>query len=276
MKPTLFALALGLLLLTPPAFGAAAIELFSGGLPVPGYSKLLNRLSVKGGTVRFSDGTEVKIIKKLGQGGTTAVYLSDDGTAVRIPAPGDIVSNMQMLFAFADQHRLLRENGVLIPDIIRMSPVVSNLPENRGLSRKLGLEYVVVEKLEIEFLFSDWLRRLTSLGVPLNQLQGRLPREEWSALLKFARSTWKFAFIPDLKPENIAWTGDKWILFDWTDHNLLFSEQLNFTVFTRGAWRSQDPAAWTTKDWIFDRLEDAARTERVIKGGCPSLLNTFQ
>lgn len=273
MKVTALSLIFSLLLAGTAA--GEPIPLFSGGRPVPGFSKLLNRISLKPETVRFSDGTEITLVKKLGRGGTTVVYLSAEGNAVRIPAPENPVANMHMLHSFADQHDLLRDNDITVPDIVRAGPPVTDLPEDRAPSRRPGREYVVVEKLEIDFLLSDWIQGIMNQRIPLRNLEKTLPRREWNALLKFARSTWRFAFIADLKPENIGWVGDKWLLFDWTDHNFLYSEHLNKTVFAKDTWRGNDPASWTVKDWIYAELDQAARTERIMRGGCAMLLDLF-
>jgi hypothetical protein len=274
MKVTALSLILGFLFAGTAA--GESIPLFSEGRPAPGYSKLLNRISPNPETVRFSDGTEITLVKKLGRGGTTVVYLSAEGNAVRIPAPENPVANMRMLHSFADQHNLLRDNDITIPDIVRAGRPVTDLPEDRAHPRRPGLEYVVVEKLEIDFLLADWIQGIMNQRIPLGNLGKALPRKEWEALLKFARSTWRFAFIADLKPENIGWAGGKWILFDWADHSLLYSEHLNKTVFTTDTWRGNDPANWTVKDWIYAELDQAARTERILRSGCAMLLDLFR
>src|SRR5262245_61744876 len=88
---------------------SAPVTLFTEGRADPNYSRNLLALEQQGGTIRFSNGRELTLAKKLGEGGTAVIFLTTEGTAIRL---AKVVGNRLMnrfLREYAEGQKPLRD-----------------------------------------------------------------------------------------------------------------------------------------------------------------------
>lgn len=202
---------------------ANPIDLFKAGVPIKDYDKVVYNLQPQE-SVRFSDGAVFTIEKNYvplagnPNRGTTAIFSVGNGRVIRIPkrcsAKSQCETNQDYLVQFAKGEKLLREKGVLIPQVYLEE---SYLPE-----------YVVVEELEIIELLYDWF---TYLG----DHPGDVHPLKLAALKKFAARASPFTHIGDFGDTQVALTPKGWVLFDWTDKHALYdpSPQAVAPLFAR-------------------------------------------
>lgn len=237
------------------------LQLFQAGQAKKNYVALLDHLTKAPTKILFSDGRQFQVRGELGRGGATRIYRTSPG-ALRLAAAED---QLALLGAFVRAHRTLHENGVLVPRLLGVGPQPAHTPN--------GVEYVWVEEVAVIFRLDEWL---TSL--PFAQLQ-RTPA--WNALEDFARSTWRFVTIGDFKPENIVWTGQQWLLLDWTAALTLLPSASDpglaaQTVFWSEKMEQLPRSNWRTKDLVYAELDRQVRDERARHGRCDALLNPRQ
>lgn len=197
---------------------ADPIDLFKAGVPIKDYDKIVYNLRPLD-TVRFSNGVTFEIHKNYvplsgnPDRGTTAILSIGNGRIIRIPkrcnAKFQCQQNQDYLVQFANGEKLLREKGMLIPQVYLEE---SYLPE-----------YVVVEELEIIELLYDWF---TYIG----DHPGDIHPLKLAALKKFAARASPFTHIGDFGDTQVALTPKGWVLFDWTDKHALHDPSPNATV----------------------------------------------
>ncbi|MGE0762946.1 MAG: hypothetical protein AB7N80_06685 [Bdellovibrionales bacterium] len=239
----------------------SALLLFKEGQPVSNYTQILDRLAQSGGKVQFSDGRNVALLRQLGAGGTTRVFLTRENTALRLAASES--SHFRFLADFAAKHEELRTAGIALPKVVSVGPHFSS-----GM-----VEYVEVELLRPQVALAKWLSKVKNKKLNRPYSESDLPAEEWQALKAFARTTWKVSSILDLNAENVVLSGGRWLLQDFAGQYSLYSPpEVSRTVFSDRRWQWLSHEEWEIEDFVFATLDEAVRIERAKQGFCESFL----
>lgn len=184
--------------LLPLSLHAETFTLFSAkNTPVENYNEIVRKLQ-KGDEIRFSDGVTHKLGRLLGSGNTTYVFeLSNRPTEViRVPK---IKEELRYIQATQNGYAEL---------VRRQVPIVTI--HNPG-----SLEYIIVDKLGSNTKDFDDL--VANKVTPLQK------KEMIQGLKDFAKRTAAFAYIGDLRPDQMVYDFDKkaWIVFDWTSAHFI-------------------------------------------------------
>lgn len=169
---------------------------------VSGYS--LDIQNIKAGDfIAFSNGRKFKVKYSLGSGSNTKIFMLEDGKAIRVPLEvfnrysGE--RNTNFIQKFFDGYKVLAQSKV---PIVKMYELECLVPE-----------YVVIDAVNVKFTLADILSNRWPLGFS----EGEKTRV-WNKLVEFASSTYEFTYIGDFPGgSQVAWTGDHWVLIDWTD-----------------------------------------------------------
>ena len=237
--------ALSLALLAIISAYTAEIRLYSKpGIQAPNYEVALAQLT-RGDVLIFSNGQRFTFDDVLGHGGSTMILSVNNGTrALRVPIETGFYRDSGPFTDYIDHSY----EGWLV--LKKSDVAVVKIFETESDPR----EYLSVEKLDIHFTLEAALDKTTPIS----------PAERQRALdllPEFAARTWEFAAIGDFRDDQIAWTGQSWVLFD----------------FTHLMWRYQ-PDPPKSNDTAFDnfRLPAALRTrieqEIMKRRACQALL----
>jgi hypothetical protein len=205
------------------------------GLPVSNYDEIVGNLKA-GDRISFSDGKSFELHRYLNQGGNTKVYSIGEGKALRIPLMGGF-KQLALMGEYVQAYRQLKKSDVplarvylqethafrLKPDKVRslyaQKPKVAldffgPLAELDLLLSKNNLkfaEYIVVQEESILFNGFEFWKKFYTGGC----LDGCF--DEFRALSDFFRSTWQFVAIGDFMLSQLGWTGERWVLLDYTN-----------------------------------------------------------
>ncbi len=183
---------------------AKEVALYSvDGSTVPGYLEKLDTLE-PGDDVVFSDGTRLKVGKRLGNGNLTTVFdlVDHPESVIRLPSNGANPQRFTLedartgISSFAKGERALAEFGI------------AHANAKSGLDR----QFLVVRKIP------DGHSSLTDF---LKLPAAKVSREQRSALVDFFRSVSGFAQIGDFHGEQLRYVPQrkKWVLIDWTSNH---------------------------------------------------------
>lgn len=239
-------------IVSAPAW-AATIRLYERhGVQANAYNQLIESLR-PGDTLEFSNGHSFRFERALGSGETTKVLLVDGGSKVlRVPLRSGIhqphfnnIPYSDYLRLFLDGYRELKRAGVPVVEVFESESDVS--------------EYLVVEKLELKMLLRHVL---FDLATP-EQLSGNAVEK----LFEFARATWQFAELADFGGTQLGWTGERWVLFDFTRgstwHNMTAPGMTAFDDLPSSEMREQ------LKNAVLAARNAATRCKRLLTGDEP-------
>jgi hypothetical protein len=216
---------------------AATYVLFTApGVPASNYNEIVRKLGL-GDEVVFSDGRKYRIEAKLGSESTTRVFDVGGGKAIRVPIQqgrsplmirGDFAD---FIDSYLEGYPTLRDRGVSVVKVY--------------LEESLPREVVVVEKLNVRFHLDEFLRK---------DFKKRVTPEEyerlWAEFTEFARSTWAFRNIGDMREGQIAYTSRGWVLFDFTRYSTLASQVESGSIFANDAHDMRANMAFARGDVI--------------------------
>ena len=158
-----------------------------------------------GDRVGFSNGlwfTVEKVLHKekpLASHGWTAVFAISNDRAIKLPM--HLMADEQLRF-FLEGYKALKQAGVPTVHIYLRDSYID----------QFFAEYVMVERVAVVQLLSEWFNEIDESGF--------VDQHKKSELENFLYSTYKFEAIGDFRPDQLAWTGKKWILLDWDNGHI--------------------------------------------------------
>ncbi len=164
-------------------------RLYDKAGPIQGHAEIVMELG-PGDKVIMSSGKIFEIIKVLGRGESTRVFLTAEGQALRLPLAHDRIT-LRFLNEYIAHQATYAKAGIPVP----------------GTIEAVAGEYVLVDKIDMDVTLEDLLKK----GVPLT------PAQEEN-LVKFAKSTWQLDDIGDFRPEQLGWdkVNHRWVLVDFS------------------------------------------------------------
>lgn len=158
----------------------------------------------------------------LGIGGRNIIIDIGDGKALRIPKVSDIELQPfaglrglpptgwthpgEYITSYLNGYRDLQNFGA---QTVRVYPELS----------RPGL-FAVIEKVDVLFNLNDFLHHQRGRNLSFGQNVSR--DQVLDRLVEFAESYWAFKKVGDFRAEQIAWTGERWVLLDWTHLHEVF------------------------------------------------------
>lgn len=234
-KISIFFLLQLLLFTLPQGFAKKNIKLYkTDGSQMEHYNTRLNSLKA-GDVLSFSDGKSFEFISHLGQGYTTKVIeVKHKNTVMALRLP---VSNWMYRSAQSNEF-------IPYPDFINAfidHHVKINMTDIAPkIYHSLRGQYIAVEKINIEIGLDDVLLNADTLQK--EQPEKLLQLE--TKFIEFAKKLAPLQYIGDFKPEQMVYNGEKWILLDVLNIEVLpnnptlaqykknpFHELLNETLF---------------------------------------------
>lgn len=197
---------------------SADYALFTNGEPVANYNDIVRTLK-QGDMVSFSNGQRFSIKGLLGKGNTTWVYELEDGRAIRLP----LSSSLEQLFG-------LTYRDYITQFIYGAESLQNNGVPTVGVAKEESLlgEYAIVEKLEILYTLSGYLKARRSLYPVVRSAID-------NQLVDFAIKTYKYETIGDMHDEQIAYTTRGWVFFDFTNRHVRALNLNSSTIISWGA-----------------------------------------
>ncbi|MFT6067873.1 MAG: hypothetical protein ACJAT2_001216 [Bacteriovoracaceae bacterium] len=185
---------------------AKEVVLYENAKQVPDYEARLKSIA-PGDELIFSDNQRLTIVKKLGQGGSSQIFETSTGKAVRLTNYYRTGSYFNGYLSAA--LKLQKSDFLLLPELFDRQ---SNIKE-----------YLLVEKVDVLFTMEDFLKGNYQSDLSKTQLE--------SKIFDFAETTAQLDTIRDFKPANIVWDGDQWRLLDFDDGPIFASGPNDSTVF---------------------------------------------
>lgn len=205
------------------------VSLFDkSGRQVENYNQLISKIKKNGGDILELSGREYKILKYLGEGYTTIVFLTEGNKAIRLPLrsgkfklPGTgqrPVPYTEFINFYLEGYNQLKDSGIAIPRVYEEE-------SRRG-------QYLIVEAYDIVFSLEYLLK-------PLNSAEFNRNKSLYlNRLLAFAKKTASFSQISDFKPDQLGWDARlrDWILLDYSHAVLMAGHIFDSTVFDSKDW----------------------------------------
>lgn len=191
-------------LLCPATSYAEDYELFNSGIQNPSYNEIVEKLH-PGDRISFSNGKWFSILDMKKHGNTTLILQISEVLAIRIPLKlgkfasqfsGDSIDFRSYINMFYRGNRNLVRLGVATVKVFDYLPG----------------EYVVVNKLDIQFTFEDFIYG----KIFLNQDQ---KMRLLDSFYNWVESTGTVTYIGDFNESQVGFDlkSQSWILFDNTD-----------------------------------------------------------
>lgn len=182
------------------------VILYENGKQVAEYESRLNSIA-PGDDLLFSGDRKIKVVKKLGLGGSSQIFETSDGQAIRLTKYFREGSYFNGYLSAA--LKLQKSDMLYLPQLFDRDSAVK--------------EFLLVEKVDVKFTMEDFLKGKFESDLSKAQLENKI--------VDFAETTAQMDTVRDFKPANIIWDGVQWRLLDFDDGPIFASAVNDPTVF---------------------------------------------